>query len=168
MDIQTRIFDTRIPMDSETFLRIESSVDKKLSKVMYHIEKQEEYIPHETNPTTISKEQIDQNLDEFLDQARTDELDRLSQLAKEHFPTNDIVAEIIMEQLDFAIDQTRLEETNDIIIEEANSISSSTSSIHSYPPINQTGQINDHDRPYADYGHLGSIERFVFCVSTSR
>ncbi|CAF3855559.1 unnamed protein product, partial [Rotaria sp. Silwood1] len=25
---------------------------------------------------------------------------------------------------------------------------------HPYPPVNQTGLVQDHDRPYADYGHL--------------
>ena len=28
---------------------------------------------------------------------------------------------------------------------------------HSYPPIYRRGVVMDHDRPYADFGHLGSF-----------
>jgi hypothetical protein len=34
-------------------------------------------------------------------------------------------------------------------------------STHSYPPTDQVGVVSDHDRPFAEYGHLG---RYLSCV----
>jgi hypothetical protein len=67
------------------------------------------------------------------------EIQQLTQLIRATQPTNDHMVNIIMQQL------------NDII----QTITTTTTPVqHPYPPINQIGPIKDHDRPYADYGHL--------------
>ena len=47
--------------------------------------------------------------------------------------------------------------------EQATAISIAVST-HHFPPINQVGQVSDHDRPYAEYGHVGMLSFFLlFC-----
>jgi hypothetical protein len=67
------------------------------------------------------------------------EIQQLSQLIRTTQPSNDHIANIIIQQL------------NDIL---QTTTTTSTPVQHCYPPINQIGPIKDHDRPYADYGHL--------------
>ncbi|CAF1511608.1 unnamed protein product [Adineta ricciae] len=96
---------------------------------------------------------------------------------------DDIAAQFILQQLDLVLDTTEemlpidnnQMDNNDNSRQDQSSISSNppskdvvlkSSSMRTaeqqqqqqqqrpYPPINQTGPVNDHDRPYAEYGHL--------------
>jgi hypothetical protein len=42
----------------------------------------------------------------------------------------------------------------DMNVNQTSTITIAAAGSHPYPPINQTGQVAEHDRPYADYGHL--------------
>jgi hypothetical protein len=76
---------------------------------------------------------------------------------------NDNIANMMIEQLHDILETTMNTTTSTEYTQDnelktssvlASSPSSSSSSSHPYPPINQTGPIAAHDRPYADYGHL--------------
>ncbi|CAF1383390.1 unnamed protein product [Rotaria sordida] len=91
-------------------------------------------------------------------------------------PLDDEVSDAIMQQLEDVIAMT----TEDILVinddednntdeqearatESQRSIAATTASstmmiaTQPYPPLTQVGIVVDHDRPYADYGHLGDI-----------
>jgi hypothetical protein len=73
-------------------------------------------------------------------------------------PLDDDFANLMVQQENDAFETT----TNQVQSQpRASSLSSTASSSISnsttqrpYPPVDQTGQVADHDRPYADYGHL--------------
>ena len=78
----------------------------------------------------------------------------LSSIIHMEKPVNDPIADVLIEYMD----QTNElhDETDDNATEnESESDSIIITSAHSYPPINRTGQIADHDRPFTDYRHLG-------------
>ena len=94
--------------------------------------------------------------DEFFDdqattQARDDELSRLAEYMVSEAPDYSLITDLILESLGLAVPDRQ------------DSPSSSTdqrASIivkHPYPPIYRRGVVLDHDRPYADFGHLGSF-----------
>ncbi|CAF3542148.1 unnamed protein product, partial [Rotaria sp. Silwood2] len=76
-------------------------------------------------------------------------------------PINDEVTQQIISQLDLILDQTKAiasinvnDNKDQQQILTSPSIISTTTTQHSYPPMNQTGRVEDHDRPYAEYSHL--------------
>lgn len=84
-----------------------------------------------------------------------------------------MISQTIISKLDEALEITRLSNSTDHdesisicdshLSFEMNSINSLLSNNNrSYPPILQTGIIHDHDRPYAEYGHLGKILKRFF------
>ena len=87
------------------------------------------------------------------------EIQRCTQMIQTSQPTNDIVANIISQQFNDRLGTTITinYDDNDSRAGQNDKLETSftTSSIqHPYPPINQTGLVEDHDRPYADYGHF--------------
>ena len=86
------------------------------------------------------------------------ELEELPHIIRSSQPVDDEQAQVIMQHLDRALQTTAMaaddkedsDNDNDQI-----SVTSTMISTHPYPPITQQGLIADHDRPYADYGHLG-------------
>ena len=82
------------------------------------------------------------------------ELQRLSQEIQNEQPPNDPIANALMQLLSEIIEVIE-ESVNDNDHNNESEMISITTGTHPYPPVNQHGLIADHDRPYADYGHLG-------------
>ncbi|CAF1468639.1 unnamed protein product [Adineta steineri] len=99
----------------------------------------------------------EQGLDNILTETGANDIEYLSQLIIRDLPTgHNEVANVLMDLLDLVNDRkittSNMTDIDNISIDE--SISKQIISSHPYPPINQTGAVMDHDRPYADYGHL--------------
>ena len=90
--------------------------------------------------------QQDRTWNAILAEERQNEVLHLTQSVLSQHPKNDATAHFIMNQLNLLVD--REEETTVL-----SSIATDATE-HPYPPMNQTGTVADHDRPYADYGHL--------------
>lgn len=90
-----------------------------------------------------------------------------STIKTRYLPKDDMTTQIIMKKLKRIIDNKNGQEitmNNDKETQTESLLSSSTISIHPYPPTNCVGQISDHDRPYAYYGHLGMFFFYCFLV----
>lgn len=74
-------------------------------------------------------------------------------------PMNDPIADALVECLD-QIDEVHDGIDDNVTENESECDSIIITSSHPYPPINRTGQVADHDRPFADYGHLGRYTYF--------
>lgn len=103
-----------------------------------------------------SVEEKQQDLHQGLSQERQNEIIALARESTSQQPPNDELARSILTQLDIRPNDTdrtgsrmNFDETN-----VPENVPSSMSSQHSYPPMNRTGPIDDHDRPFAAYGHL--------------
>ncbi len=142
------IFQAGSIIDPATFARIEASVFNELNTVIKEDEDEDQ--------------DEEQTLEDILYQAREEELERLSQYMNENQPTpaNEII-DILLELINTVpttttattttTTSTILDTSNTDEIAEATTINRHSS----YPPpINRTGRVTDHDRPYADYGHL--------------
>jgi hypothetical protein len=136
MNTQPRMFHEGIVFNSRTYEQILSSVYE--SKNMKGMEEDDD----------------EQSLNEILNQARALEIECLSQSVIRERPMHRCeVADTLIELLNNLVDNTgsSMIKSDDIDSEESSKMIVST---HPYPPINQTGLVVDHDRPYADYGHL--------------
>jgi hypothetical protein len=153
VDTRPRLFLPGTLFDSNTYERIRSSV----------------FNPKYINDTDEDDDDDDDVSDnelfdeQALNNQREHEIQHLSQLIRANQPKDDYLANIIMQQLDDDDDDDILESTMNNDNDNNNQTQSrlQTSSIivtttqhHPYPPVNQTGPVEDHDRPYADYGHL--------------
>jgi hypothetical protein len=96
--------------------------------------------------------------DDILNQTTTTtnkEIERLSQLIIRELPTShNEVAHILLNLLDL-VNHTPI--PTNMNTDQTSSSSSNLMNIssHPYTPIQQAGVVLDHDRPFADYGHLG-------------
>ncbi|CAF3215785.1 unnamed protein product [Rotaria socialis] len=96
-----------------------------------------------------------------------------STIKTRYLPKDDMTTQIIMKKLKRIIDNKNSQEitmNNDKETQTESLLSSSTISIHPYPPTNCVGQISDHDRPYAYYGHLDAkaiAREFQFNLETN-
>lgn len=139
--------------DSDTYERILSMVYNQ-QKVHGKKDEQEGYDSGDHCTDNISNEEqiFDQK---HLNNERTQEIQHLIQNIRDDQPVNDYIASIIMKQLDDALAITLTNDNGNV--QNKSEIGSSISTRYPYPPIIQTGPIIDHDRPYADYGHLGRL-----------
>ena len=98
---------------------------------------------HEQNAETslVTEEFFD---DQATAQARDDELNRLAVYMVGEAPDSSLIIDLILESLGLVVPSRQ------------DSPSSSTVK-HPYPPIYCRGVVMDHDRPYADFGHLSSF-----------
>lgn len=152
------------PMDWTTFSCMESNVQK--GSFNTNQQRQRDEVKQENQRMIFNVEQQQQSFDKLLDHTRKEELKRLSQLIIHDLPTDDNIAQIIIEKLNFVMDITSVQDMDTDSSTQATSFASSSRvSIYSYPPINRTGQVNDHDRPFADYGHLGMYLMVFFLCS---
>jgi hypothetical protein len=97
------------------------------------------------------------NLQDILTKSREQEMERLSQSSVSQRPGDDNMAEFIINELDLRIANANAManmDVDEIVDLEQAPISPVISTQHSYPPIDQTGRIQDYDRPFAEYGHL--------------
>ena len=157
MDKKPRLFKPGTLFDSNTYERILSSVHKKQNQLAEEEEEEEDddddddaHEHHETH--SFSNEKLfDQR---HLDNERDQEIQHLTQIIRKEQPVNDNIAHIIRQQLNSSL-ETNIHDIQESKLEPSSITSTSTVSIaHPYPPIDQTGSIASHDRPYADYGHL--------------
>ena len=95
-------------------------------------------------------EDDEHNLVDILNEARSKEIERLSQSIMHDRPSNhtDEVADDLIQLLD------DLSQHSISAMMESEDASTAMATRRPYPPIHQTGVVDDHDRPYADYGHL--------------
>ena len=98
--------------------------------------------------------------EEALHIERAQEIQRLNKIIQDEQPLDDDMVLTMIDELNRV-----LEATNDIVkhstrdspIQSDISVlmpTTTTTTTHPYPPIDQTGSMSDHDRPYGDYGHL--------------
>ena len=147
IDTRPRVFQPGTLVDSNTFDRLLSTthtIANRKATAAWHSSSSDD-------DEMVTDER--QGLDEILNVARAAEIQELSQILLAEQPPNDDTAQFILGQLNIALDRT-------------NTIApSATTAVRTqqqqqpqqqrpYPPINQTGLVDDHDRPYADYGHL--------------
>lgn len=94
--------------------------------------------------------------EEFFDdqataQARENELSRLAEYMVSEAPDYSLITDLILESLGLAV-PLRQDSPSSSTDQRASLIVK-----HPYPPIYRRGVVMDHDRPYADFGHLGSF-----------
>ena len=95
-----------------------------------------------------------------VNEERTAEIQQLSQIMIAEQPTDDEMAQFILAELNLALDRPNI--ITSLATNTANTQQQQSQLVASnlatqqrpYPPVNQTGLVADHDRPYADYGHL--------------
>jgi hypothetical protein len=87
------------------------------------------------------------DLHDVLYQAREAELDALAATTVSQRPSDDETTEFILRALGLRSEHRRVDDVEQ-------HAPSSMISGRSYPPAHQIGPIEDHDRPFAEYGHL--------------
>lgn len=97
-----------------------------------------------------------ENLDAVLSQMREREIECLTQFIISRPPEHDEMVQVLLSQLNLPIHTSQQQE---ISVLSSSSVpppplTTTILSQNPYPPIHQTGLVRDHDRPYADYGHL--------------
>ncbi|CAF1434531.1 unnamed protein product [Rotaria sordida] len=149
-DIQPRVFQAGSLFDVEAFERIKLNADKR-TKI------------------TIIKEETDEDndndsknvFDDISHPTTTNEIQRLTQLTIHERPEHhNEVADILLDLMGLVNNTTTtttvstIVDINDMNIDENKTSSKMNIFSHPYVPLNQTGIVAEHDRPYADYGHL--------------
>lgn len=88
-------------------------------------------------------------------------MQQLFQVIRNAQPMIDVIATLMMQQLNFLVDGITENKNNNHHhyhycdqTQEQCQTTSLTNNNYPYLPINQTGPIADHDRPYAEYHHL--------------
>jgi hypothetical protein len=101
---------------------------------------------------------------------RSQEIRQLSQVVHSTQPViDDDQAQAILQQLSMAIQTIDSMVDNDNDDEDGNDNIGNGNVMHAttmtsarpYPPVDQQGLVDDHDRPHAEYGHLGNVYAFV-------
>ncbi|CAF1440991.1 unnamed protein product [Adineta steineri] len=145
IDQQYRMFQAGSIISPTTFARVETTVCNKI------------------NATEQISDDDDENNRDILNETNANDIEYLTQLIIREKPKeHNKVADALMDLLQLVNSpivtttaSSMMIDTNDSNIDQTSEmIISSTSSDHPYPPINQTGIVTEHDRPYADYGHL--------------
>lgn len=151
MGTRPRMFQRDTLFDKKTYEQIFSSVynpkninDKK--------EEKDDSDDDDTNSDHVSNEAL---FDEkALNDEREQEIQYLSQVIQASQPMDDDLVDIIMQGFNDTLETTINDNDSNQAQSELQTSSLIISTQHPYPPVNQTGTVKDHDRPYADYGHL--------------
>ncbi|CAF1491267.1 unnamed protein product [Rotaria sp. Silwood1] len=167
LDTQPRIFQPGTLIESDVFQRIQASVDNKLNKIIIKKEEEEEQQQQQQQQENEEEEtdsDKEQDFNQILIKARDEEIQQLSQFILTEKPINDETAQFIINQLNLTLEKTKTmtsinvndnnKDQQQILTSPSIITVTTTTTQHSYPPINQTGHVEDHDRPYAKYGHL--------------
>ncbi|CAF1436330.1 unnamed protein product [Rotaria sordida] len=150
IDAHLTIFQPDTIIESNTFQRIHTSLDNKLNSIMTEDEEEEE----DDDDNDVNSD-TEQDLNKILNRERDEEIKQLSQSILIQQPINDETTQCMIEQLNLALDSTKRITTDDSSAASSIiSVTTTTTTQHLYPSMNQTGQVKDHDRPYAKYGHL--------------
>ena len=153
MDTRPHLFQPGSLFDVSTYDRILSSVmeERATKSKDTDIDEHEQYddsVEHHPNSETFDHM--------YINHQRSQELQHLSRVIHNEQPMDDDMADIVVQQLNEILDE--IEDMDDDATENEQETSAMISNTHPYPPINQTGLVADHDRPHADYGHLGALE----------
>jgi hypothetical protein len=167
MDMGPRLFRPGTLYSSKTYEQIFSATYRS-PDILEH---SEDEVEDEVDDVMTFDEQ-QQDLQEILCQAREDKMQALSQQAVTTKPVDDEFAELIINELDLraasanSIRNMDVDDDDDAAAtDEPDPASPVISPQYSYPPVNQTGPILDHDRPFAEYGHLDRetiVQEFKF------
>ena len=138
--------------DTQTFQRIQANVNPisaavSLSNISMVKQEQES----DDDDTTRGNQQ---DINDILYQARTTEMEQLSQIIHRDRPTdsaNEIV-NILLELIGNVPESTTVVSTDAPL--QTTTTTTNMDNVYVYPPLHQTGTVADRDRPYADYGHL--------------
>jgi len=149
LDTRPRFFQPGTLFDSNTYEQIFSSVYNN-DVDNYDANDDDDGGDDDDDNDGSNKNLFDQ---QALYNERAQEIQQLSQVIVDNQPMDDNIAKNIMQQLQDILDTTK-NMNDDNQVQSELQISSIISTEHPYPPINQTGIVDDHDRPYADYGHL--------------
>lgn len=162
VDLQPRFFRAGILFDSKTYEEMLSTVyhqdnitqgeDKTNDNENLEDENDEE---DEEEDPIFNEKLFDQTV---LNDERAKEIQNLTQIIYNTQPSNDDLSHIIMQQLNDLLVTIVNDDNEQHTRKEFQPSSIASATLHPYPPVNQTGPIADHDRPYADYGHLGNLE----------
>lgn len=130
--------------DTQTFQRIQANVNPTSSSNISMVKKEEQ---ESDDDDPISGNQ--QDINDILHQARTTEMEQLSQIIHRDRPTNiNEIVDILLQLIGNIPESTAVVSTDEPLK------TTTADNVYVYPPLNQTGTVADHDRPYADYGHL--------------
>ena len=133
--------------DTQTFQRIQANVNpaaaaSSSSNISMVKEEQES----DDDDTTSANQQ---DINDILYQAGTAELEHLSQIIQRDRPANaNEIVDILLQLIGNIPESTAVVSTDEPLE------TTTTDNVYVHPPLNQTGTVADHDRPYADYGHL--------------
>ena len=169
-------------LDRQTFQRVEAQVNPVRLNVP--ILKEDNDNDDDNEEDDNATENMGVFNDIIIQQLRQEEIRQLSQTLIKEQPKNDPMAEVLLQEInsimnndtqskvDFAINDNKQpmvptpitaaaaiiptfdDENDDDDDDNQNEGSPFIIQSSSYPPINRTGRISDHDRPYAEYGHL--------------
>lgn len=175
IDTKPRIFQAGCIVNNETFERIKATVYGAARSTVRNSNEQSDGdndISIESDTSNSSDTDDEVIIEKSITRVRAQEMQQLTQSIQHNQPKDDIIASIILQQLNDALQSKTLTDGTNVTVEESPISPSSPptattttittaatpSAISSmslpYPPTNQTGPIADHDRPYADYGHL--------------
>lgn len=168
MNNRPRLFQAGHLISQDVYQRIQSEVNRKEVEIDDH-----------QRDTDDDDQENDNTLDGRLHQAREEELIYLSQLLVSQQPKDDALADYVLSQSNLSKDHQRPPSsststlsrqdtsrssqfiTENYMDRHANILSlpivptpSTPTIYHPYPPIDRIGIVSEHDRPYADYGHL--------------
>ncbi|CAF0991888.1 unnamed protein product [Didymodactylos carnosus] len=136
------LFQPSTLFDSETFERVRSAVSSPLDKTTMETEE-------EVETEDEDGDEQEQGLADVLTQTRATEIERLSQSIVNDRPSHTgEFADVLIQLLD------DIPENPIPTMMESDNANTAMATRRSHPPIDQTGFVDDHDRPYADYGHL--------------
>ncbi|CAF5089870.1 unnamed protein product, partial [Rotaria sp. Silwood1] len=153
IDTQPRIFQAGSLFNLETFERIKLNTDERTKKTM--IKKEEK--TNEDNDN--GSKQVSNDISNST--TTTNEIERLTQLIIRERPADhNEVADTLLYMIGLVNNPTTtssmidVDDMNTDNHQTTSSLSKVIISTQPYIPLNQTGIVAEHDRPYADYGHL--------------
>ncbi|CAF1437120.1 unnamed protein product [Adineta steineri] len=147
IDQRYRMFQAGSIISPTTFARVETTVYNKIN----------------ASEQGSDDDDDDENNEYMSNETNANDIEHLTQLIIREKPKeHNEVADALMDLLQLVNSpivtttaSSMMTDTNDNNIDQTpEMIITSSSSDHPYPPINQTGIVTEHDRPYADYGHL--------------
>ena len=137
--------------DSETYKQISSSVYEAES---LHNDVAEKAYDPDFETTELSTQEVFDQI--ALQTERAQEIEHLTHVILCEQPPNDQLAHALMEQLNEIVEAVH--NMHDVSGAREFVLSSLDTQASYDPSTNQTGIVADHDRPSADYGHLGRFD----------
>ena len=135
--------------DTQTFQRIQANVNPiSAAAASSNISMLKEQQESDDDDTTNGNQQ---DINDILCQARTAEMEQLSQIIHRDRPTDDTM-NILLELIGNVPESTAFVTTDESL--QTTTTTTNMDNVYVYPPLHQTGTVADRDRAYTDYGHL--------------